>query len=361
MKTRLILNYWQDILNSGGPNDSRLLHADTTDLIWIYPADLGQGYRQKIPLRDDLSLEIVDYVLEQDMMIDFPGQRNRLAFEFELAHTDTSYSTFVPHFGFSQLEFIPARKRNFVLKVIFHRPGLMSYFESFTERLPTHTKSLGKHVMQSICRYRGQRAHSTMVGMLAQILDSAASSDLRWNPILTDTLCMQAVDLRYACRSLISPAMKQVMGEILSCPYRGAIRRTYLERKVLELVGLRLAAIVKPRLSIDELSCIYQAAAILKNCLANPPTIATLTRLVGTNRLKLNQGFHQVYGTTPFGYLRDCRLMEAQRLLVTSELSVVDVAKTVGYSSRSHFAIAFRQQTGLNPKTFQMYAWQCAS
>ncbi|MEL6332487.1 MAG: helix-turn-helix transcriptional regulator, partial [Cyanobacteria bacterium J06626_26] len=84
-------------------------------------------------------------------------------------------------------------------------------------------------------------------------------------------------------------------------------------------------------------------------------------RKVGTNRLKLNQGFHQVYGTTPFRYLRACRLTQARRLLTTSDLPVESVAAAVGYSSRNHFAKAFRQQVGLNPKTFQMQAWQCAS
>ena len=362
MTPRIVLNYWQDALNSGNPNDSRLLHSDISDLIWIYPPHLGQGYRQKILLRDNLSLEIIDYTLQQDVLIDLPGQRDRLVFEFELANTDADYSTVIPHFGFRQLEVIPAHKRNFALKVIFRQPELISYFQSFTERLPTQTKKLGERVMQLICRSRGRQAQPTMVGMLKQILDSVVTSDSSFDQILTDAVYAQTVDFLYAVRSLISPNMKRVIGEILSSPYQGSNRRRYLERKALELVSFRLAAMTQPRLSPDELSCIYQAAAILRSRLANPPTITDLTRLVGINRLKLNQGFHQVYGATPFAYLRDCRLHQAQRLLITSELSVVEVARAIGYTSRSHFAIAFRQQTGINPKAFQMYmSWRYAS
>ena len=131
--------------------------------------------------------------------------------------------------------------------------------------------------------------------------------------------------------------------------------------KALELVRLRLEENVRPRLNEADLDCIYQAGTLLRNQIAHPPSVEVLARQVGTNRLKLNQGFHQVYGTTPFGYLRGCRLMQARRLLMTSELSVVGVAAAVGYSSRSRFATAFRKQFGINPKAFQMQAWRCAS
>ena len=36
--------------------------------------------------------------------------------------------------------------------------------------------------------------------------------------------------------------MQQVIDQILSCPYRGATRRTYLECQALQLVALRLEA-----------------------------------------------------------------------------------------------------------------------
>ena len=49
-----------------------------------------------------------------------------------------------------------------------------------------------------------------------------------------------------------------------------------------------------------------------------------LAKQIGTNRLKLNQGFHHLYNTTPFGYLRNYRLRQAKSLLMTSELSVED-------------------------------------
>ncbi|MEO1187072.1 MAG: AraC family transcriptional regulator, partial [Cyanobacteria bacterium J06636_27] len=159
-------------------------------------------------------------------------------------------------------------------------------------------------------------------------------------------------------------AMYEIIEQILSCPYQGLTRRRYLEGKALDLVGLRLDCLVQPQLNqlkSDDLAGIYQAEEILRTHLENPPSIELLTRWVGLNRLKLNQGFHHVYHTTPFGYLRNCRLAKARWLLMTSELSVEQVAANVGYTSRSRFATAFRRQFGLNPKTFQIQAWNRAS
>ncbi|MEM9451784.1 MAG: AraC family transcriptional regulator [Cyanobacteria bacterium P01_E01_bin.6] len=101
---------------------------------------------------------------------------------------------------------------------------------------------------------------------------------------------------------------------------------------------------------------IYQAGKILASRLDNPPSVEELAQQVGLNRLKLNHGFHHVYGTTPFRYLRNCRLAQARLLLTDSMLSVEDIAYRVGYTSRSRFATAFCQLFGLNPKTLQRYS-----
>ena len=61
-----------------------------------------------------------------------------------------------------------------------------------------------------------------------------------------------------------------------------------------------------------------------------------------------------MYGTTPFRYLRNCRLGLAQYLLIISKLAVEEIAYRVGYTNRSRFATAFRQRFGLNPKNFQL-------
>lgn len=47
----------------------------------------------------------------------------------------------------------------------------------------------------------------------------------------------------------------------------------------------------------------------------NPPTLSDLAQQVRLSNRKLEQGFHQVFNTTVFGYLRQYRLKIAGELL----------------------------------------------
>ena len=361
MVTKLILEQWSDWLEPGNTDDPRLLHSDKSDRIFVCPPDLGRGYCQEILLQDDLALIISDYTLNRDLVIDAPNQNNLLEFEFRFTGTDAGYSFFIPNFGLKDLGIERSRQRVFKLGVYFRRPALLTYFHEFMANLPPQVYATAEKVIQSIYQYQERSTLSTEM-MLDRILqDRILPIDLTFEQILPKEVHSQVPTLNCAARNLTSPAMQEVIGEILSCPYQGKTRRTYLKQKALQLINLYLKVMLRKRLDILDRHCIYQAQAILKNQSVNPPSIETLARQIGTNRFKLNQGFRQVYGTTPYEYVKHCRLWQAKRLLITSELSVEEVAATVGYKSRSRFATAFRQHCGINPKTFQIQAWQYAS
>ena len=363
MTTRLVLHDWKDWLNPGSPNDSRLFHANAEDRVLVCPAHLGQGYFQEILLRDDLSLIIHDYILNQDLVTDVQSHGNLLEFDFPLVGPSAGYSFLVPYFGWKTFRFRPAQKRVFKVEIFFKRPTLTTYLHAFMERLSPQTRGIAERIIQSIYHHHGGGSSSTLIGMLNRIFDRSIAPGpyFIFEQVLANAIYTEALDLGYATRSMRTPAMEQVIGQILSCPYQGGTRRTYLEHKVLELVSLHLEAMVQPRLQNSELARIYQAAAILRKQIANPPTVEVLARLVNTNRCDLNRGFHEVYGTTPFNYSRSSRLWHAQWLLMTSDQSIVNIAAAVGYTSRSRFAATFRQSFGVNPKTFQMQAWQYVS
>ncbi|MGD1931769.1 MAG: helix-turn-helix transcriptional regulator [Leptolyngbyaceae cyanobacterium] len=309
-----------------------------------------------------MTLSIHDYVLNQHRVIGRVDTPNSLEFEFRLAGRDAG-SSFIPHFGLREFEIKPAQKRFFNIEVWFKQPALTTYCQAFVERLSPQTQSNTECIIQSIYRHQGGGSSSTMMGMLNQIFDRATAPgpQLTLEQILTDALYNEVLTFQDSSRSPITPAMEQVIGRIFSCPYQGATRRTYLKHQALSLVRLYLEAIVHRRRHESDLDYVYQASTILRNQSANPPTIEALARQVGTNRLTLTQGFHKLYGTTPFGHLRNYRLLQAQRLLMTSDLSVTEVAAAVGYTSRNRFATAFRHRVGLNPKAFQMRVWQQAS
>ena len=364
MIRHLVLNKSQDWLIPGETNDTRLFHSDTSDCVRVCPPHLGQGYIQEILLREDLSLKVIDYTLNSELLIDALGKSNCLEFEFQLAERRTGYSFFSPKLEMRNFGINVAKKRIYKLKVVFKPPSLSTYFYNFMQRLSPPLQQLSQEVIQYVHQYFiGKRISSTAA--LEQIINfTVPSTQLSFEQILSAPLYTSFTSIDCARRSPITPAMYEIIEQILSCPYRGFNRRRYLEGKALDLVNLRLDCLVQPQfnqLKSNDLTGIYQAEEILRTHLENPPSIELLTRWVGLNRLKLNQGFHQVYHTTPFGYLRKCRLNKARWLLMTSELSIEQVASQVGYTSRSRFATAFRQDFGLNPKMFQVQSLNRAS
>ncbi|MBW4507967.1 MAG: AraC family transcriptional regulator [Scytonematopsis contorta HA4267-MV1] len=158
-----------------------------------------------------------------------------------------------------------------------------------------------------------------------------------------------------------TPVMRQALQQILDCPYQGFMRKMFLESKAVELLSLQFTAwtneksdsIQRLHLKKDDIERLHQAKELLSANFHNPPSILELARSVGINDYKLKAGFRQVFGTTPFGYLRDLRLTTAQQLLRNTEISIEQVSRTIGYKSRSKFTVAFQKKFGINPKAFQ--------
>jgi AraC family transcriptional regulator len=63
--------------------------------------------------------------------------------------------------------------------------------------------------------------------------------------------------------------------------------------------------------------------------------------------------FKRLVGMTPHAYLMGVRLEKAARLLVTTDLSMLEISRRVGYASQSHFAKAFKAWTGLTPREYR--------
>lgn len=158
---------------------------------------------------------------------------------------------------------------------------------------------------------------------------------------------------------IVTPAMRMVFHQIFNCPYTGAIRRIYLEGKVMELLAQKLdqlrgresflsgrPASLKP----SDIERIRHAADLLVRNLEDPPDMKVLARSAGLSRSKLYRDFPKVYGLSPFDYLRSRRLQTAMHLLQAGEINVTEAALRVGYANLSHFAKAFRSMFGVSPK-----------
>lgn len=66
-----------------------------------------------------------------------------------------------------------------------------------------------------------------------------------------------------------------------------------------------------------------------------------------------NKLFHEQTGKTIYYYLQEVRINEAMRLLTTTNMKHLDIAKKLGYQSNTYFTTAFKKYVGVSPKEYR--------
>jgi len=98
-----------------------------------------------------------------------------------------------------------------------------------------------------------------------------------------------------------------------------------------------------------EIERLYRARQILREHLADPPSLNDLAQKLGTNQPRLSWGFRALYGTTVFGFIRELRLQRARELLTGTALPVKSIALEVGYHNTSDLTRSIKDRFGMTP------------
>ncbi|MEM1255035.1 MAG: hypothetical protein AAGI69_21585, partial [Cyanobacteria bacterium P01_H01_bin.21] len=103
-------------------------------------------------------------------------------------------------------------------------------------------------------------------------------------PLLQQLAQTKAVDSFHQSLNHTTPMMQQILQQILDCPYRGAVKRMYLESKVLELLALQFhhlskmqrSDLVSPKLRSADIERLQLARDMLQQNFNNPPSLLEL-------------------------------------------------------------------------------------
>lgn len=158
----------------------------------------------------------------------------------------------------------------------------------------------------------------------------------------------------------ISSMMKNVISDIRKCHLTGSLKRMFVETKVKELLILQLeqlcgvneSMLKKSRISETDLKKLKEAKAILDFNFCHPPQLAELSKIVSLNRLKLKNGFKQIYNITIYQYIIKLRMEHAVRLLKNGMNTIFEIAPLCGYTDSSNFSSAFKSYYGYSPSAF---------
>ncbi len=99
-------------------------------------------------------------------------------------------------------------------------------------------------------------------------------------------------------------------------------------------------------------SYIRRAEAYIRACVADPISMTDISKCVGVSSRTLFKGFRQYLNTTPMAYLKARRLECVRRSLLAAEPNcdrIADIALKWGFSNLGHFAADYRQAFGELP------------
>ncbi|MEC3957152.1 AraC family transcriptional regulator [Nocardia sp. CDC153] len=94
----------------------------------------------------------------------------------------------------------------------------------------------------------------------------------------------------------------------------------------------------------------------INTTLGAPWTVASLAAESQVSRAFFAKRFAAVMGQPPLTYLTAARMDEAEELLTDTDLTVAQIAKSVGYADPFGFSAAFKRHRGLSPTAFRAAA-----
>ncbi|MEX2299263.1 MAG: GlxA family transcriptional regulator [Dongiaceae bacterium] len=92
----------------------------------------------------------------------------------------------------------------------------------------------------------------------------------------------------------------------------------------------------------------------MEKSLEEPISRAKLAREVGLSTRQLERLFRKYLGCTPTRHYLELRLEHARRLLLQTDMSVLDVALACGFVSASHFSKCFRELFRVTPRAVRL-------
>jgi len=102
-------------------------------------------------------------------------------------------------------------------------------------------------------------------------------------------------------------------------------------------------------------SSVKEAIAKMENSFNQDIDLDTLAQNVGVSKYHLSRLFKKHTGYSPYEYLLNYRLSQAKSLLKSTDLSICEIARWVGFDSPSYFINLFRKHEGITPLKFRKY------
>lgn len=98
---------------------------------------------------------------------------------------------------------------------------------------------------------------------------------------------------------------------------------------------------------------VHQMAAYIRAHYAEPLRLAEVAAAANLAESTCCRAFKKAMGITVFEYLGNVRLLQSERLLLETDLSITEIALQCGFGTASYYNRRFKAQTGLSPRAYR--------
>lgn len=81
--------------------------------------------------------------------------------------------------------------------------------------------------------------------------------------------------------------------------------------------------------------------------------IPTLARSLGMSYSMFRHLFKEHFNISPSQYRLSCRIAEAQRLILNTQIPIARIAEQTGFQTLTHFSVIFKAKTGTSPSAYR--------
>lgn len=154
------------------------------------------------------------------------------------------------------------------------------------------------------------------------------------------------------------PEMNKLLKLVRSYRGTGIAAKLYYEGKVAEAVSLVVEKKKSQNktnisISIEDIQQLGNVTAYINDHYAFDIPLERLAKIACMGTTKLKYSFKQQNGCTVTEYIQQRRMSQSEHMLSNTDLTIGQIANTVGYSSASRFAELFQRSTGLQPSIYR--------
>ena len=180
------------------------------------------------------------------------------------------------------------------------------------------------------------------------------------HPLVRDVVSGQSEKSAVAPTTRLTTRQLQLLTNLRQAPVLSMAQSIWYQAKALELAAelffiahddQELFCHRQQRLSGER---VEKVIALLRERLANPPSLEEIGQAAGCSPFYLSRTFSSATGMTIPQSVRQLRMERAAELLRSGRFNVTEAALEVGYSSLSHFSQAFHDTFGCCPGLYPL-------